>query len=286
MVPPGLRRAVDRRLLKEVRGARPKVTVEQEQASHVLAESFLGAAVTERKVNQAMATLSDLLSLKDYGIVWDDGERPIPELWELHPRKRATRFGLLSLYEFAARFVEGKRVLDFGCGVGYGGCYLLSRGAKEVTAIDIDSRSIRYAKDRYKHPALHFIETSIEDLSTTTKYVEAFDFVCCSNVMEHIRDYQSALRAVTRLLAPDGLYLQVTPPSGEAQGNPWHITNLTVAQWRGVLSQFFCAQTYFAHVRSTPKERTENQFDFQFVQCEAHEMGTLKSISGIILCKK
>jgi SAM-dependent methyltransferase len=49
-------------------------------------------------------------------------------------------------YEFASRFVEGKRVLDVGCGSGYGAQMLLDAGAKKVVGIDIDKEALTFAK--------------------------------------------------------------------------------------------------------------------------------------------
>lgn len=53
-------------------------------------------------------------------------------------------------YEFASRFVEGKRVLDVGCGSGYGAQMLLDAGAKKVIGIDIDREALSFAKKYFK----------------------------------------------------------------------------------------------------------------------------------------
>ena len=53
-----------------------------------------------------------------------------------------------AVYEYAKTFVDGKQVLDAGCGEGYGP-KLLTESAGEVIAIDRDKKTIRQAKQRY-----------------------------------------------------------------------------------------------------------------------------------------
>lgn len=246
---------------------------------------FLLKSKNERKVNKVVSALVDYFSLSDYGIVWNDGERSIPEIWMLHPSRRFTYFALLSLYGFAADSIKGKRVLDFGSGVGYGSYYLASRGAESVCGIEIDEKSYRYACDRYIHDKVTFLSRDIESLAQDQNYTGKFDFIYCSNVMEHIPDYKGALSAVKKLLSPNGSYLQITPPSGKAKGNPYHVTNFTVPQWREILKDYFSDQRYFAHIPSRERQDTNNEFDFTFKECRPNEMGKLGSISGMILCQ-
>jgi len=117
---------------------------------------FLPKPTNDKKVNQVVSALVEYFSLYDYGIVWNDGERSIPEIWMLHPSRRFTYFALLSLYEFATRYINDKRVLDFGSGAGYGSYYLASRGAKNVCGIEIDKKSYRYLITKQAPPIHHF----------------------------------------------------------------------------------------------------------------------------------
>lgn len=245
---------------------------------------FLPKPTNEKKINAVISALNDYFALSDYEIIWNDGERSIPEIWMLHPSRRFTYFALLSLYEFATRYTEGKNVLDFGCGVGYGSYYLASRGAKNVVGIEIDQKSYRYGCDRYHHDNMTMLDKDIESLAQDPNYIGTFDVIYCSNVMEHIADYKAALLAVKKLLAPKGMYIQITPPSGQARGNPYHVTNFTVPEWREILKNYFIDQIYYAHIPQRDRDNTENEFDFMFEECGPSEMGQRKSISGIIVC--
>jgi SAM-dependent methyltransferase len=143
----------------------------------------------------------------------------------------------------------------------------------------------KYACDRYTHDKVTYLSRDVESLAQDPEYIGSFDFIYCSNVMEHIPDYNGALRAVKKLLSPNGLYLQVTPPSGKAKGNPYHVTNFTVPEWRDILKGYFSDQRYFAHIPAREREDTNNEFDFIFKECAPNEMGKLGSISGMILCQ-
>ena len=55
----------------------------------------------------------------------------------------------LSLYELAANFMHGKRVLDAGCGTGYGCAHLMRRGAASVLGVDFSAKAIDYCHQHF-----------------------------------------------------------------------------------------------------------------------------------------
>ena len=74
------------------------------------------------------------------------GERVIPgqvndDLWREH----------LARYAYARRYAEGRRVLDAGCGTGYGSAEL-AQSALVVTGIDVAPQAIEYARATYPIP--------------------------------------------------------------------------------------------------------------------------------------
>ena len=82
----------------------------------------------------------------------DDGERHIPELYGYN----LNHFRHMAAYNFAAKFVKNKFVLDDGCGAGYGSFYLRTQGAKEVLGMDISADAINYCHKRYSYGQLGF----------------------------------------------------------------------------------------------------------------------------------
>ncbi|MEJ2478921.1 MAG: bifunctional 2-polyprenyl-6-hydroxyphenol methylase/3-demethylubiquinol 3-O-methyltransferase UbiG [Acidihalobacter sp.] len=126
---------------------------------------------------------------------WDmDGEfRP---LHEINPLR-------LDFVETHAGSIEGKRVLDVGCGGGILSESMAARGAK-VTGIDMGEAPLSVAK-------LHGLETGVHvDYQQIT--VEAlaehepgsYDVVTCMEMLEHVPDPESVVRACASLVKPDG----------------------------------------------------------------------------------
>ena len=80
-------------------------------------------------------------------------------------------------YSWATARVWGKRIVDLGCGSGYG-AYLLSWSCKSVLGIDINLDAIAYASTQFDSPNLSF---SCTDLSTGVPPVAeiyvAFEFL-------------------------------------------------------------------------------------------------------------
>jgi len=61
----------------------------------------------------------------------------------------------LARYTFAARLARGKRVLDAGCGAGYGSAEL-AQAAHDVVGIDCAIEAVNFARANYRLPNLQF----------------------------------------------------------------------------------------------------------------------------------
>ena len=99
--------------------------------------------------------------------------------------------------------LESKDVLDVGCGGGLLAEALAARGAR-VTGIDLGERPLKVAQ-------LHLMESgrkvdyrliSIEELALERP--AAFDIVTCMELLEHVPDPASTVRACARALRPEG----------------------------------------------------------------------------------
>lgn len=66
-------------------------------------------------------------------------------------------------YLYAQKFCAGQRILDTGCGVGYGSA-CLAEVASWVIGLDNDFRAIQYARLRYARPNLEFLVGDCEKL--------------------------------------------------------------------------------------------------------------------------
>ena len=99
--------------------------------------------------------------------------------------------------------LAGKRVLDVGCGGGILAEAMASRGA-EVTGIDLGEAPLSVAE-------LHLLESgeSVEYRRIAAEELaeempEHFDIVTCMEMLEHVPDPSSIIRACSRLVKPEG----------------------------------------------------------------------------------
>jgi SAM-dependent methyltransferase len=146
----------------------------------------------------------------------------------------------VSRYRWAAMLVEGKRVLDAGCGTGYGAELLAREGAAGVVAVDVD-REVIEAAERDGSGAVTF---GVADLRELPADLGTFEVVVCFEVLEHIDEPEAALDQLSAALAPDGI-LVVSSPNRDVYppGNPFHKHEFTPGELYDALA------ARFAHVR-------------------------------------
>ncbi len=97
--------------------------------------------------------------------------------------------------------LEGKLVLDAGCGMGRYSAVALSLGA-EVVAVDMSESLIRVAERAKTEPKLHPVEG---DLLHPPFKKGVFDVVYSQGVLHHTADTHEAFRAAAALVKPRGL---------------------------------------------------------------------------------
>jgi len=148
----------------------------------------------------------------------------------------------LARYAFAARLANGKRVLDAGCGAGYGSAEL-AKSALSVVGVDAAAEAMAYAREHYRLPNLHFEQASCSGLPHTDA---SFDLVVAFEVIEHLPDWPEFLAEVRRVLAPGGQFIVSTPNKlyyAESRGrtgpNPFHAHEFEFGEFRNELSSIF-----------------------------------------------
>ena len=107
------------------------------------------------------------------------GEQGLEELYVEH----------MSRYVFAGDIAVGRRVLDLGCGCGYGAHYMAIRGASLVVGIDSSEEAVDFAASHYSHPRLRFAVMDACGLSVR----QGFDLVTCFEVIEHVSNAPGVL---------------------------------------------------------------------------------------------
>ncbi|MFC3627011.1 bifunctional 2-polyprenyl-6-hydroxyphenol methylase/3-demethylubiquinol 3-O-methyltransferase UbiG [Vogesella amnigena] len=126
---------------------------------------------------------------------WWDKDSEFKPLHEINP----LRLGFID--DFAA--ISGKTVLDVGCGGGILAESMAAKGAT-VTGIDLAKKSLKVAQ-------LHSLESGVsvsyrcvpvEELAAEAP--ASFDVVTCMEMLEHVPDPLSVVRACAELVKPGG----------------------------------------------------------------------------------
>lgn len=144
-----------------------------------------------------------------------------------------------SRYKFTIPFVNEKKVMDIACGEGYGS-NMLSKNSSEVVGIDIDSKSIEHAKNKYKKNNLNFYVGSVERIENQN---ELFDVVVSFETIEHVKLslQKKFLSEVARILKPSGIFIVSTPDKdvGGEGHNEFHVHELNKPEFFKMLNEHF-----------------------------------------------
>jgi methionine biosynthesis protein MetW len=100
-----------------------------------------------------------------------------------------------------------RRVLDLGCSTGWLAAALKERGAVEVVGIEREPAYAELAKERCDRVVVGDVEEVPPDLGR-------FDCLVAADVLEHLVDPWSALRAYAELLQPGGTAIVSLPNVG------------------------------------------------------------------------
>lgn len=123
------------------------------------------------------------------------GERLIPEL----NKGMAFFYEHLARYIFSCQFVKDKSVLDMGTSTGYGAFILAKYGkTSRVIAVDIDKKTIKYAKLKYNHSNVKFLVEDIEKLKSIKN--KLIDVVTAFEVIEHLNKPSNFLEQIKRVI--------------------------------------------------------------------------------------
>lgn len=118
--------------------------------------------------------------------------------------------------------LEGKRVLDLGCGLGNFAREARLRGAREVVGVDLSERMLSEARARGPDPGITYLRSSLEAFEPGEN---AFDLVVSMLALHYIADYGLTVRRIARCLVPGGrLAFSVEHPIYTASGaSTWHL---------------------------------------------------------------
>jgi 2-polyprenyl-3-methyl-5-hydroxy-6-metoxy-1,4-benzoquinol methylase len=97
--------------------------------------------------------------------------------------------------------VNGRRVLDLGCGVGQLARYLATQGAAEVLGVDLSERMLALARAEWAHPRVTYVRGAVEEVTFPPG---RFDLVVSSLVLHYVEDYLGLIARIAGWLTPGG----------------------------------------------------------------------------------
>jgi ubiquinone/menaquinone biosynthesis C-methylase UbiE len=140
-------------------------------------------------------------------------------------------------YCWAAGLANGLKVLDAGCGTGYGLAILAEAGASRVTGIDISADAVARATEMNDDGRIEVLQGDVGNLPFPDG---EFDFVACFEVIEHVPERDAVLDDLARVLGPDGV-LCISTPNRKVYppGNPFHIHEYEPEEFAQALGERF-----------------------------------------------
>jgi 2-polyprenyl-6-hydroxyphenyl methylase / 3-demethylubiquinone-9 3-methyltransferase len=151
------------------------------------------SVMSETTVN---ADPAELAKFSDLAHRWWDPESEFRPLHQINPLRLDWIQSLVPL--------EGKRVLDVGCGGGILADAMARKGA-QVLGIDLATKALKVAQLHALEAGttgIEYREVSVEALAADEP--AAFDVVTCMEMLEHVPDPASVVRACGSLVKPGG----------------------------------------------------------------------------------
>lgn len=139
---------------------------------------------------------AELAKFSDLAHRWWDTESEFRPLHQINPLRLGWIEGLVPL--------KGKRVLDVGCGGGILADAMARQGA-QVLGIDLATKALKVAQLHALEAAtqgVEYQEISAEGLAA--EQPGSFDVVTCMEMLEHVPDPSSVVRACATLVKPGG----------------------------------------------------------------------------------
>lgn len=119
--------------------------------------------------------------------------------------------------------LNGKTVLDVGCGNGWHCRYAADNGATDVLGIDISQKMLTQAREQTADDRIHYQQGDLFNLSLPANH---FDVIISSLMLHYVDDYLDFIQKVHDLLTPKGVFqFTVEHPIFTAEGSEQWVTD-------------------------------------------------------------
>jgi 2-polyprenyl-3-methyl-5-hydroxy-6-metoxy-1,4-benzoquinol methylase len=147
---------------------------------------------------------------------------------------QATLFLHVQRYEFAAKHVTGKRLLDIACGVGYG-THLMADKVNTIDkalGVDLSHSAVMYAIQNYGNERVLFLEHDAMIFADK----EGFDSIVSVETLEHVAKPAMLVKQLIELLRPGGVFIASVPTTPSTDVNPFHAHDFTERSFRNMVA--------------------------------------------------
>jgi len=153
----------------------------------------------------------------------------------------------LSRYEFVSQNFDltGRKVLDFGCGSGYG-VQMLAPLCSQIIGVDLSEESVNFARRNTPKATFHALDvTNAEQvLRALGAHLDSFDYVISFDVIEHVIDYYSMVELARKLTASQGYFIVGCPNRLQTfhyntYWEKYHIQEFTPISFQRLLGFYF-----------------------------------------------
>jgi 2-polyprenyl-3-methyl-5-hydroxy-6-metoxy-1,4-benzoquinol methylase len=132
-------------------------------------------------------------------------------------------------YMEVTKYTNEKKVLDLGCGCGYGS-NLISLNAKSVDAIDNCREAIEYAKENWNNDNIKYINSDVIKINKNKKY----DVVVALEIIEHIKDYILLLNKLASI-TKEKIIISVPHSTQPISVSKWHFKHFQIGELNNIL---------------------------------------------------
>ncbi len=152
----------------------------------------------------------------------------------------------VATYRWAEPYARGQRVLDLGCGTGYG-IASLAGVATQAVGVDVAAEAIDFATRTYGSDGAEYHLVADPSRVQLPFAAGSFDVVLSFQVIEHLERRAAYLAEAARVLAPGGVLLLATPDRATrlyGRQRPWnrfHLAEYDEAGLRADLAGSFAS---------------------------------------------
>ncbi|HVE80872.1 MAG TPA: class I SAM-dependent methyltransferase [Candidatus Dormibacteraeota bacterium] len=138
------------------------------------------------------------------------------------PRQKESYFFILNKL-----IKEGDKVLDVGCGLGYG-TTIMAIKAGQVSGVDVDQKAIDYCRDFLKKRNPKLKDLKVYDGYNLPYRDKEFDVTVSIDVIEHVEDYDAFTEELLRVTKKAVVFATPNrrPETTNSDGTPanyWHL---------------------------------------------------------------